>query len=271
MEHHLTYPSVLALAEASEPGNRYNEGKITPGFNGVSSREEAHDLAVNGWQDQSEEVLSLVESAVESVAAEFNLPAFRSVWDVSGCEVDVGRYLAGEPENMIDYEMVATPRSGRVITLVASAAYSGSISTETIKERGLGIAALAMALGRLGFATELWSDWSVSNLGGGKGETMGRVRTLVKGPNDELDVSRIMFAYAHPAMLRVLYFDAIHQLPQIVHGELGIGRNYGYPTDPKEDLPEGTIYLPSVRSGYDVPEARDLLIGHLRSLGIIEG
>lgn len=237
---------------------------------GVDSREEIETLATVGWQGESNTAMEIASEAIEAVEREHEMVSFHPVWDVAGCEVDVARFLSREPENMIDYEIVPVTRVGRVIVLCASVAYSGSISTDAIKRRGQAIAALAMALSQLGYATELWADMSIGD-DDRMADIFSRTRVLVKGPNDTLDPAQIMFAYSHPAMYRALGLPALHECPERFHRALNIGPygNYGYPANPKQDLPEGTIYLPSVLSGKDIPNADEVLLKYLRELGVL--
>ncbi|SEP54056.1 DUF7192 family protein [Amycolatopsis saalfeldensis] len=241
-------------------------------WHGVNSREEVRKLASEGWISEAEDAMEIAAESVDLVDREHDLTGFRSIWDVAGCEVDVGRYLAKEPENMINYEIVPTTRSGRVIVLCASVAYSSVVSVDSIKKRGHGIAALAFALSKLGFSSELWADVSINSEGkkSREGKFSGRFRVQVKGSNDAVDPAFIMFAFCHPAMLRALVLPAMHEIPSRFHGPLDIGRKYGLPADPKEDLHDGAIYLPSVRSEVDVPNVQEALLGYLRLLGILE-
>lgn len=261
-----TYDSLAALAAAGER-HRFELHDAWGGFRGVDSWAEAKDLAIHGWQGVEAEAMAIAESAVETVEADHEQLGFAAVWDTTGCEVDVGRYLIGEPECMIDYQAVPATRVGRVITLCASVSISSVVSEESLKRRGFGIAALAFALGRLGFAIEMWADVSVAPMLG-DGAT-ARIRVLVKGANDELDPSKIMTAFAHPAMLRTLVFAAEHEFPEQVQKEVGVGRYYGSPRDPVEDMPEGTIYLPCVCTDRDIPDPEVMLRRQLKALGII--
>lgn len=272
-EYKVTYSSVAEAANVAEIYVKNGEhSHATDGdfqaksrkWLGVSSWSEVADMAVNGWHAETDVALDIAESAIDAVSQEHDMIAFRPVWDVAGCEVDVARYLAGEPENMIDYEITSTPRSGRVIILCASVTYSGSISADTIKRRGQAITALAMALTRLGFACELWVDMStkIKNYA-------ARTRVLVKGANDEIDPARIMFAYSHPSMLRAIGFGVWHNIPATHKKKLNIGSTYGRVANPAHDLPEGTLYLPGVESDRDVPDADVALLGYMRELGII--
>lgn len=275
-DYEVTYSSVSDLAKvarkyvtngtyANSSGNDFDE--FMSDWAQVGTWADAEALAVNGWEAEADTALSLAEASVATVEQEFDMPAFSAVWDVSGCEVDVARFLAGEPENMVDYELVPTPKNGRVIVLCASVAFSSGVSAEAIKRRGHVVAALAFALSRIGFATELWADSSTTSSDGVPGAA--RMRVLVKGANDELDPARIMFAYSHPAMFRALCLPAFHAYPRDVRERIDVGYGYGTPTDPKQDLPEGTLYLPAVCSDRDVPEADAELVRYLRVLDII--
>lgn len=267
----LTFDSIGELATTAEHHSgeylrAIGEDSFSQDFYGVNSWGEANTLATEGWSSETEHALSIAENAVSTVTRDHTVPTFHPVWDVSGCEVDVARYLADDPECMVDYELTPTPQSGRVISICAGVAYSSAVSTETIKCRGYVVVALAVVLSRLGYSTELWADDS------GKGDDgkRCRMRTLVKGPNDELDPAKIMFAYAHPAMSRVLSTPAMHSLPKSWQSIMRVGRNYGVPIDPKQDLPEGTIYIPCVCSNRDVPDADVALLRYMRDLGIVD-
>lgn len=213
-------------------------------------------LARKGWTRELKSALELAESAVDTAEKEQMIDAFNQpVWDVTGATVDVGAYLAGTPECMIDYPLTETSKVGRVITLCASISYSAAVASDTIKRRGRTMVALAMALSKLGHSCELWAD-----LTGGHGNSEFHIRVLVKGASDELDPARVMFAYAHPAMLRVLGFSAIE----------GMGKStFVSPRGPDKDLPEGTIYLPEICSGRDVPEAEEFLRKYLGEVGLL--
>lgn len=263
---HSSEPYVRSRRVAGTSGYAYAGDAWNPTWCEADSPEHARRLAIHGWQDQEVDALRIAESAVETVQAEHEVEGFRAYHDVSGCEVDVARYLEGEPECMVEYETIMVPRVGRVITLCSSVSMSASISGDTIIKRGNGVCALAFALTSLGFAVELWADWTSRGTGT---HDVGHIRTLVKGCNDELDPAKIMFAYAHPCMLRGLTHPAAHELNQDCRAAIGIGDYYGIPAAPVQDLPEGTIYLPQITSARDVPNADALLLQYLRELGLV--
>lgn len=257
----VTYWSLAEYAEAAE---KYASAKIRNDsrydWTGKTDWTGALKMARMGWTEQLESTLELAQSAVETADREHMMDSFNQpVWDVTGSQVDIGAFLAGTPECMIDYPLTETSKVGRVITLCASVCYSGSIGSETINRRGRVIVALALALSRLGHNVELWADISSENI---KGETL-HMRILVKGADGELDAARIMFAYAHPAMLRRVGFGAKNKFGKKYHPASCI------PVGPAKDLPEGTIYLPEICSDEDVPNAEEFLREHLGELGLL--
>lgn len=230
-------------------------------FTHVHSGGEALQLAREGWTEHMDETLEVSSGAVELVEKEYKVKVFEPTWDVAGCEVDVARYLNSEPENMIDYPLTEIVKAGRVITLCASTTFSAAVSTESIIRRGQAAVALALALGRLGYEIEIWADLHGTVWMGGD-ETV-QVRTLVKSVYDVLDPERILYALAHPSMLRVMQFTVLDSAERSSWATTS-----WMPKDPIKDMPEGTIYLPCL-SGKDVPDADKQLVRYLKQLEII--
>ena len=248
-----------------DPERMYRVDGCSPSesFHGVRSIAHALDLATDGWADELNAALTVAETAVTTVERDMPTAAFPLVYDVAGCEVDVSRYLAGTPENMIDYPLAEISKAGRVITLCASISASAAVSPDSIKRRGQTVTALALALSRLGYATEIYAEMTTTN-GGYKCS----IRTLVKEARDMIDPERLMYALAHPSMLRVLTFCSFWGLPELWVNRIG-KHGIGAPCDPIKDLPEGTIYLPCVFSDHDVPDADRQLLKWLQELGIV--
>jgi len=270
-----TYWSLDEYAEAAERRSTQGELGWRKRLDGDTdwrggTFNDALKLARFGWEDKLQTALDIAESALDYTVREHEIDSFVSTYDYAGCEVDVARYLTGVPENMIDYPLQATSKLGRVITLCGSIAASGAMDPEDLIRRGQVITAFAMALTRLGHACELWIDCTISaDWNRAAGATRGVTRVLVKGTNDTIDPARILFAYAHPGSLRSLGFAVTHAYPEKFSSALGIGGIYGYPADPIEDLPEGTIYLPSVLTGKTKPDAHEELKDLLRQAGLL--
>lgn len=261
----VTYHSLLDFAAAAEERikygrykdrRHYERGSEWSGGDGVDT---VMRLARDGWDKHLDASLEIMSSAVELVEKEHEELRPEMTFDVAGDYVDIGRYLAGEPECMIDYPLTPVANPGKVITLCASVCYSSALSADTIVKRGQIICAFALALSRLGHSIEMWADMSSGS------EVTGRVRVLVKGADETLDPARILFAYAHPAFLRVLGFMVWDGSPY----RQDQGAGYGQIKQPLKDLPEGTIYLPPRISETDVKDADLELKKLLGKIGLI--
>jgi hypothetical protein len=257
------FDSVREMADACERDPRLEENNEE--FTGVRSHAEAYKLAREGWAAELDDTLNVAESAVSKVEKEMAFPTFVAEHDVSGCEVDVARFLDGTPENMIDYPLREIVRAGKVITLCASVCYSAAIDKDVIAKRGQAAAALALALSKLGYSLEIYADFSTrEKMTPDDFTRRASVRALVKGAQDAMDPEAIAYALCHPSMLRVLAFSAMKKMPSD-YCWFGLG----VPNDPIEDLPEGTLYTPCVISSKNVPDADEQLVEWLRQLEII--
>jgi hypothetical protein len=257
------YDSMMEFADDAErlPRRHPNE---RDGWTGNFSFSDALDGAREGWAAELNTTLEIAESAVKTARDRRLMDAFDPVWDVSGAAVDVGRFVANEPECMISFPLNRRSNVGSVITLAANVVVSGAISADNIKARGRLIVALSMLLAQLGHATELWVSMRTGDY-----LPEAEIAVKVKGIDDVVDPAVIMFAFAHPAMSRHLAFNVFFNLP----GKWGDQRNrqgmIGKPLEPSADLyPEEAIRLPGVFSPRDL-DAEAFLRGHLGTLGLL--
>jgi hypothetical protein len=268
----VTFDSVAELSEAvSANGKWIKDNTLSDGKTFNAGRQKFFDvpsvtalnrLVANGFDEPVADAMRTAEDAAKTVTRDLpTLSGFSQTHDVAGSVVDIDRYLTGEPECMIDFPLVEIVKAGRVISLCAGVSASASIRPATLRQRGAEIVALALALSELGYALEVWSEFH----GAGLGHSIS-VRTLVKGAHDEIDASRLMYALAHPSMLRVWGFGATYLAPK----EFDIGSGMGLPRSPVENLPDGTIYLPCIaESSRDIPDAANLLRKYLTRLDLI--
>ncbi|HJQ45285.1 MAG TPA: hypothetical protein VJ870_03025 [Amycolatopsis sp.] len=202
-----------------------------------ASWEEAIQLAIDGWPVALDEADVTVAELRDSAGLAHNVTVLEPTWDVTGAEVDIGAYLAGVPECMIDAVPREVSRRGKVITFVVPAGYSHTVDHDAIINRGLALATLCAAIIDAGHSVEIWSGFC----GWLKESTIDqrfRSMTRVIEAGEPFDVGRLIFAVAHPAMLRRLWLGVWDAQPAEVASAMKADHYGGPPyTCTPEDLP----------------------------------
>lgn len=260
-----------------------NSGTRTNG--GVNTRAKLNDLLANGDEAAAARAMEVATDTLASVEREFDIEGWHSRYDVAGADVDVARYLSGEPENMITFDLIATPRVGRVITLLVGVTASSGVGAAKIRERGEALAALVFAIEHIGFRTEVWADcqvdppggWGLSGWGTPSSQRKSaRLLVKVKDAADTLDPATIMGTLAHAAFFRGACMPAFHLFSTRVQSDIGVGDAYGRPRGDGESMvtelqpPEGvTIRTDMLSSTEWNGDAGEFVVDKLKELGII--
>ncbi|GAA3552319.1 hypothetical protein GCM10022222_39920 [Amycolatopsis ultiminotia] len=211
-----------ALPSISNPSSRREEH----GWHGASW-EEANRLAVDGWSVPLEETDVTVGELRESAGLSHSVTLLEPSWDVTGSEVDVGAYLSGVPECMVDAVPRQVSRRGKVITFLVPGGYANTIGHDVIINRGLALAALCTAIIDAGHSVEIWSGLAgVLHLRKAEQRFSGVARVIAAG--EPLDVGRLIFAVAHPAMLRRMWLGVWDAQPKAVASAMNAD-SYGGP------------------------------------------
>lgn len=219
--------------------------------------EEALSMATgDGYQDAVPEAQALAEGLYDTVAAMVNLETFQQAFDVAGAEVDMGRYTAGVPECMSDALPITIAKHGRAIRIVVDFSYHCGIGEDVVRRRGAAVMALVYVLQQLQHPLEVWAQHSAT----GHGSPSMRLTHLVEvqRADEPVDIGRVMYALAHPTMLRRMCFRVEDHESPAIRKAIGIPGGRGMPSDIRlDDLDEQaghTILLPKLNSnsGWDV-------------------
>jgi hypothetical protein len=149
---------------------------------------------------EAEQVAAAVE---ETVAAQLFATTFNASYQCAGAEVDMGRFLSGEPECMIESEPIRIAREGRAVRICVPAGFVNSVGEEVVRQRGAAVLALVDILSRAQHPLEIWAVFVPAN------NSMKRrivYKIEVQSASDPVDIGKIMFALAHPGMFRRLGF-----------------------------------------------------------------
>lgn len=203
-----------------------------------ASWREAVQLAIDGWPRALADANVTIGELREHSGLAQDALALDPVWDVAGAEVDIGAYLSGTPECMIDAVPRVTSRRGKVVTFLIPAAYSHDVPHQAIINRGLALATLCTAIIDAGHSVEIWcgdSGWLHGSKARRNGMTdtdpltrrfCGVARVIEAG--EPFDVGRLIFAVAHPAMMRRLWLGFWDAQPRVV-ARMIKDNAYGFP------------------------------------------
>lgn len=201
-----------------------------------ASWEEALRLAEDGWTTVLPEVDAEVADLRDRVGDEVLTTALVPAWDVTGSEVDVGVYLSGVPECMVDAVPQRISARGRVVTFLVPAGYNNSTPHSAVHNRGVALAALCSSIIATGHSVEIWSGFCPFVSDTDRFASVARVVSAA----EPLDLGRLMFVMAHPAMLRRLWFAVWDSAPEAAARRMH-DSHYGHASYDclPEDLPEG--------------------------------
>ena len=253
----------------SEHRNGQSSFHAEKNWYGTETFEEALALAENGYDEVRPHVDALV-SKMEAKIAPSLQPAFTSYFDVSGGSVDVGRYMDGEPECMIETRLIEIAKPGRVITLLVSGGYLGSASTEDILARGAAIVGLCDSLQRMAHETEIWME--KSSQGGVTDATLTHLVKL-KNAGEPFNIDVLMYAIAHPSCHRRLTFSIREQEPNGKRFGISKGTgNVGGTVELRMGKAVGaTVELESVATMSETRNGEEWIVEKLAEFGLIKG
>jgi len=209
------------------------------GFTGTPSYAAAVALLKTGWPAGAERARALSASLAGSLAAADSCERPAPVWDVSGDDADVSRYLEGEPENMVAWVPEMVPAAGRVVRVVLDAGVNCSVKEHHLQAAGVMTAAAVDVLESRGVRCEVWVAYPASF-----DSCTVEVRHRLKAAEEALDLPRVV-AGMHPSGWRRIAFRWFETRPECPG-------NYGHRADASKA--DGDLVFPAGDIG-KMPEA----------------
>ncbi len=251
-KHEFTWEEYLAEAQrtphAENPISRDPEHDEWGG----GSHAECIALASQGWEHGAHEAQLVLDAVSPDVSSHIERIDWSHNVEPTGA-LDVARYLENEPECWLAPHMQIVAAQGRLIHLVVNGGVSAGVSQEQITRRGSAVVALIDVLELAGHSVRV--DWVLagSTIVRGTIETGDVYETIVhiKDWGESLNLGRLIFALAHPGMVRRLGCAVRERGPQEE-------RNKFYPSDggrmyPIAGILQGDITLRELMLG-DTPE-----------------
>lgn len=235
-------------------------------WSGGLTWEEAKQMAISGWRDGMNEIEKYRAQILPIIAEKVLRP--QQIYAIAGYNVDIGSFLANDPECFIAREYEEKNYPGRIYKIVCSISFSAAITPETIIQRGAMICALIDAIEFAGHRAEVICNGAMS-VGHHDGYRQGKhkqqgwfeVAVTVKKSTQPLDMTDLAFCLAHPAMLRRIMFSAAE-----IEKWSDFAQAYGYPSKATD---KGDIYIGEIFSGTVADEqAITWVLTELEKLGI---
>lgn len=162
-------------------------------FTHTTSFDHAVELATNGWPEGAARVRRLAKELRLKMPMQ---PMQSTYYDIAGSYVDVGRYLEGEPECMVDFREEPTKR--HTFRVGFNVCVNGGVDAREIEANGAALCVLIDRLESIGVRVEVTAFDQCA--------PVCVLATTVKECDQPLDLDRVTFALAHPSFLRRLGF-----------------------------------------------------------------
>jgi hypothetical protein len=234
------------MAHESRSSRRTSNGDWTL----CRTYDEAAELALKGWDKPRADVDATVANVLPQIRE--SLPdQWVPFFDVTGAVVDIGAFMTGAPECMIDFQSQPVASHGKVVTILAGISCSACVDVEETVAKGTAIVALVDSLAKLGHTVRVFVE-----------SHCGEITHLVclKDAGDPLDLDALMFGIGHPDMFRRLMFSAeeresaqVRRANGIPGGYSGQDNDWGYLT--QADAIGADICIPS--NNYMRKDAKD--------------
>lgn len=209
-------------------------------WSGTSTMDEAIELARYGWEEGRQHLRQAVgRIALDQLVG--RRPIVESQLDFAGDEVDIGAYLHGEPEHMVDYQ-VRQDTHGKQAMMYVNASMASHVSSERIMQRGGALYAAIEALRTEGYSLGLTMVDSTKN---NYFSHYAEYQIPVVQPGEYLDIDTAAFCLAHPAFSRRGVLALNEHEPNDIRYAMGFmaGQGYGEPTRMASDLPPHSFLI----------------------------
>lgn len=195
---------------------------------------EATELLTHGWDSAATKMSQKVKltSGVSS-----SVRSSKPAYGVVGSQASVPRYLQGIPTNRVSRQMTYSKQ--KVVTIAKGISYSGWWSSEAILRESIKALQIIQSMENAGQRVRLNVMIATT-----KGEKTAICKVCVKQPDQRMNISKMAFALAHPAMLRRFFFKWIETDPFV---DFDLGSAYGAPSTlsiKEKAMADNEYYIP---------------------------
>lgn len=146
-------------------------------------------------------------------------------WSVAGSVVDIGRYLSGENENMV--EVVRGRAQSPVLKLCIERCVSANTYAEDIENTGASVLAAVECLRTAGVPAEVWVSFTTTSWGKST-KPQNSIQVRIQEAGRPIDIDVLAYWTMHPTALRRLAFAYWEQSPTEIRDQFGFWSTNGY-------------------------------------------
>ena len=179
---------------------------LTRSFTKTSNFNEAVDLMKNGWSEKAKEMEKTLKLKIKNNNSQ---DIIKSIYDVTGFQCSVARYLNGIPTSMINQKRII--HKDKVINITKHVGYLGNVSASTIEKESIKALQIVYALEQNGIRVNLFIASPVE----GNDKEKFFLKIKIKNSSERMNVSKMAFPLVHPSMLRRLIFRWREVYPEI--------------------------------------------------------
>lgn len=243
----MTYDEFINYRNTSKENALYecSDGKDANWY-GTKDLKHADDIAMcrKQWDEGKRMLDELRNKHPEMFTPQIEGLAMQFIHDVAGCQVDIGRYLDGEPECMYEYQFSESDKHGKVVDIYYQFNNSCGIASKDMMSYGIAVLALVDNLESRGYSCNIYAVGLTS-----EGSECECITITIKEAGQSLNVEAIMYAF-HTSFFRRHWF-AFHERKPYCGGGYGVSQNPSEYTNEDvmayyNDNPTKSFYIPSV-------------------------
>lgn len=222
---------------AADAKSSKREGNGGKDFTGTSTFDEAVDLAVRGWPEGRDKLMTVLSTAQASMTFTPSL-----TMDVAGAYPIPALAAAGDPCSMVDL----APTEERVRPIVRLVIQRGASAAYTVDEftvYGAAVLSYIDGLEASGYRCEITTAFC-SDL---KSDGSSVTTCVVKRAEEQMEIDRMAYVLAHPSFFRRICFAVLESTEGLAKV---LNRNgYGFSRNPSaEDFDRDQVLVPGVNN-----------------------
>jgi hypothetical protein len=197
-------------------------------FTQTESLGESMELLRYGWQEGAQAARELLATIdLNEITEQFPQRFAQTIYyDTSGQEPDLSRFLANDPDNMVNV-VPNREKIGSIANILINLSQHAMVGADRMRRRGVVVLGLVEALGRLGYSADV-QGYEVSTPSRHNTESVYEMRIPLLSAGTYPNTDTVAFAISHPSFLRRIMFALEEEEPNNIRRRFGFHDSGGY-------------------------------------------